>query len=201
MNRICKKSTPSGFFSAARRTIATTDDRLDDRFRTPRRSALFQTSVKDGFTRGPYRSSNNYRKQNVSYPIGKATNRGFLRRNRARRTWISHHLSPNFCTPLQTLFPCCKIAITSHCLFEKRPIVDCHRGNEREEHGFHTIEAQTVYPLQTLFPACKIAIFLSHRSLLKILCIDKIGSRPRRILCVQKIAARPRGILVYSLYR
>ena len=82
---------------------------------------------------------------------------------------------------------------TSHFLFEKRPIVDFHRGNEREEHGFHTIEAQTVYPLQTLFPACKIAIFLSHRSLLKILCIDKIGSRPRRILCVEKIAARPRG--------
>ena len=48
---------------------------------------------------------------------------------------------------------------TSHCLFEKRPIVDFHRGNEREEHGFHTIEAQIVYPLQTLFPSCKIAIF------------------------------------------
>ena len=28
---------------------------------------------------------------------------------------------------------------TSHVLFEKRPIVDFHRGNEREEHGFHTI--------------------------------------------------------------
>ena len=34
-----------------------------------------------------------------------------------------------------------------------------HRGNEREEHGFHTISAQIVYPLQTLFPSCKIAIF------------------------------------------
>ena len=30
-------------------------------------------------------------------------------------------------------------------------------------------------------------------SLLKIPCMDKIGSRPRRILCVEKIAARPRG--------
>ena len=35
-------------------------------------------------------------------------------------------------------------------------------------------------------------------SLLKILCIDKIGSRPRRILCVDKIASRPRGILVFA---
>ena len=35
-------------------------------------------------------------------------------------------------------------------------------------------------------------------SILKILCIDKIGSRPRRILCVEKIASRPRGILVFA---
>ena len=58
----------------------------------------FKLRSRFGFARGPYRRSNNYRKQNVSFPIWKATNRGFPQRKRTRRTWISHHLSPN-CVP------------------------------------------------------------------------------------------------------
>ena len=103
-----------------------------------------------GFAQGPYRRSNNYRKQNVSFSIWKATNRGFPQRKRTRRTWISHHLYPNF-------VPCKRCFL----IVKSRP-------------------------------------FSVTSPLLKILCIDKIGSRPRRILCVDKIASRPRGILVFA---
>ena len=98
-----------------------------------RRSALFQTSVKDGFTRGPYRSSNNYRTQNVSYPIWKATNRGFPQRNRTRRTWISHHLSPNFVPPANAVF-----------LFENRNFL-MHRPHQ----------ILNFWPCATHFPSIK----------------------------------------------
>ena len=141
VNRICKKSTPSGFFSAAR--------------------CFFRGAKKLGW-------------------------RIFFS---SVTIWVSARTLP----PLEQL-PKTKRLISY--LKSDQSWISTEETNAKNM-DFTPSKPKFCTPCKRCFLVVK-SPFSVTSSLLKILCIDKIGSRPRRILCVDKIASRPRGILVFA---